>query len=123
MLVHKVSSLPVLLKKIDDLYKQSRVVCAPILSGGGTCVKIIEAVAYGKPIMSNRIGAEGIEMQDGIEIFLCDDPKLFAKACIKLLTDHERCNQLGSAARNTVIKQYDQIKVKRMIQDIIKDQN
>jgi glycosyltransferase involved in cell wall biosynthesis len=65
------------------------VVCTPILSGGGTRVKIIEAAAYGRPIVSTRIGAEGIEMQDGNGIFLQDDSKSFAEACIRLLNDHE----------------------------------
>jgi glycosyltransferase involved in cell wall biosynthesis len=108
-------------KELDDLYRQSRVVCAPILYGGGTRVKIIEAAAYGKPIVSTRIGAEGIEMKDGIEILLRDDPKSFAEACIRLLNDHTLSKQMGMAARSTAIKKYNQIKIKQMIQEIIKE--
>ena len=107
-------------KELDDLYGQSRVVCAPILSGSGTRVKIIEAAAFGKPIVSTRIGAEGIEMQDGIEIFLRDDPRSFAEACIRLLNDHTLCRQMGMAARTTAIKKYNSLKIKQMIQEIIK---
>jgi glycosyltransferase involved in cell wall biosynthesis len=108
-------------KELDDLYRQSRVVCAPILSGGGTRVKIIEAAAYGKPIVSTRMGAEGVEMQDGVEIFLRDDPKSFAEACIRLLNDHTLSKRMGEAARSTAIKKYNQIKIKQMIQEIIKE--
>jgi glycosyltransferase involved in cell wall biosynthesis len=108
-------------KDLDGLYRQSRVVCAPILSGGGTRVKIIEAAAYGKPIVSTRIGAEGIEMQDGCGIFLRDDPKSFAEACIRLLNDYESCEQMGEAARAAVINKYDQIKIKDLIRKIIKE--
>ena len=72
---------------LDDLYRQSRLVCTPILSGGGTRVKIIEAAAYGKPIVSTRIGAEGLQMRDDHDIVIRDDPKAFAEACINLLTD------------------------------------
>lgn len=108
-------------RELDELYRKSRVVCAPILSGGGTRVKIIEAAAYGKPIVSTRIGAEGIEMQDGIDIFLRDDPKSFAEACILLLNDYTFCKQMGIAARSMAIKKYDQIKVKKKIQSIIKE--
>jgi glycosyltransferase involved in cell wall biosynthesis len=97
------------------------VVCAPILSGGGTRVKIIEAAAYGKPIVSTRMGAEGIEMQDGVEIFLRDDPKSFAEACIRLLNDHTLSKRMGVAARSTAIQKYNQIKIKQMIQEIIKE--
>jgi glycosyltransferase involved in cell wall biosynthesis len=105
---------------LEGLYRQSRVVCAPILSGSGTRVKIIEAAAYCRPVVSTRIGAEGIEMEDGYEIFLRDDPKSFAEACIRLLNDYELCEQIGAAARAAVIDKYDQIKIKRMIQEIIR---
>jgi len=106
---------------LDGLYRQSRVVCAPILSGSGTRVKIIEAAAYSRPIVSTRIGAEGIEIQDGEGILLRDDPKSFAKACIRLLNDDEICEQMGAAARAAVVNKYDRIKIKRIIQEIIKE--
>ena len=106
-------------KDLEDLYRRSRVVCAPIVSGGGTRVKVIEAAAYGKPIVSTRIGAEGLQMRDDHDIVIRDDPKLFAQACIKLLTDRQACDRLGNAARATVVKQYDRAKVQGLIQEII----
>ena len=108
---------------LDDLYRQSRVVCAPILSGSGTRVKIIEAAAYGKPIVSTVLGAEGIEMNHGQEIFLYDDPVSFAKACIELLLDPDLCDRIGSAARATVTAKYDKTKIKRLIQKHFKTGN
>ena len=95
--------------------------CAPILSGGGTRVKIIEAAAYGRPVVSTLIGAEGIEMEDGHEIFLRDDPRSFAEMCIHLLNDYEFCEKMGKAAHAAVVNKYDQIKIKSMIQEIIKE--
>jgi glycosyltransferase involved in cell wall biosynthesis len=106
---------------LDSLYRQSRVVLAPILSGSGTRVKIIEAAAYSRPIVSTRIGAEGIEIQDGDGIFLRDDPKSFAKACIRLLNDDVMYERMGAAARAAVVNKYDRIKIERMIQEIIKE--
>jgi glycosyltransferase involved in cell wall biosynthesis len=108
-------------RELDDLYRQSRVVCAPILSGSGTRVKIIEAAAYGKPVVSTHLGAEGIEMKDGIEIFLRDDPKSFAEACICLLRDDRLSKRMGEAARSTAINKYNRIKIKKMIKEIIKE--
>ena len=108
-------------KELEDLYRQCRVICAPILSGGGTRVKIIEAAAYGKPIVSTRIGAEGIEMQDGIEILLRDDPKSFADACLRLLNDHKLSQRMGSAARFKAIKKYNENTIKQIIQKVIKE--
>ena len=64
---------------VADLYRRARVVCAPILTGGGTRVKIIEAGAYGKPVVSTRIGAEGLEMHDGQELMIRDDAESFAE--------------------------------------------
>ena len=110
-------------ENLDSIYRQSRVVCAPILSGSGTRIKIIEAAAYGKPIVATQLGAEGIQMRHGRHILLHDNPKLFSEACIKLLKDADFCHRLGSAARETVVKHYDQIKVKRMIQKYFKSEN
>ena len=105
---------------LDGLYRKVRVVCAPILSGSGTRVKIIEAAAYGKAIVSTVLGAEGIEMNHGHEIFLHDDPSSFAKACIKLLSDPELCDRMGSAARAVVVAKYNKTKVQRLIQKNLK---
>ena len=106
---------------LDSLYRQTRVVCAPILSGSGTRVKILEAAAYGKPIVSTRIGAEGIQMQDGHDILLNDDPKKFAEACVRLLKDDKFYDRMGSAARATVTEKYDQAKIRPLIQKYFKN--
>jgi glycosyltransferase involved in cell wall biosynthesis len=105
---------------LDELYRRSRVVCAPILSGAGTRVKIIEAAAYGKPIVATRLGAEGLEMCDGEELFLHDDPASFADACLKLLRDCTLCERLGAAARATAIQCYNRSNIVRKIQNILK---
>lgn len=105
---------------LDELYRRSRVVCCPVLSGGGTRIKVIEAAAYGKPIVSTRIGSEGIEMYDGRELLLRDDPELFAEACLELLKNSALCKQLGSAARAVVIQYYDRAKILQLIQQYIK---
>jgi glycosyltransferase involved in cell wall biosynthesis len=112
---------PGFVEDIDDLYRQSRVVCTPILSGSGTRVKIIEAAAYGKPIVSTRIGAEGIEMQDEHEILLRDNPKSISEACIRLLNDYALCKHMGETARRAVVYKYDQKKIKQMIQGLFKE--
>src|SRR5262249_5552633 len=107
---------------LEALYQQSRVVCCPVLAGGGTRIKIIEAAACGKPIVSTRIGAEGLEMVDGMELLLRDEPKSFAEACLRLLKDSTLCNKLGYAARAAVIRYYDRSRVIQSIQRHFKDQ-
>ena len=61
-------------------------------------------------------------MQDGFGIFLRDDPKSFAEACIRLLNDHDICEQIETAAHAVVIKKYNQMKIKRLIQKYITHQ-
>ena len=101
---------------LEALYRRSRVVCCPILSGGGTRVKLVEAAAYGKPMVSTSIGAEGLEFQDGWEFLRRDDPKAFADACVSLLQNDEQCDRLGAAARMTAIKHYDRANIVHLIQ-------
>jgi glycosyltransferase involved in cell wall biosynthesis len=101
---------------LEALYRRSRVVCCPILSGGGTRVKLVEAAAYGKPMVSTSIGAEGLEFQDGQEFLRRDDPKAFADACVSLLQNDEQCDRLGAAARMAAIKHYDRANIVHLIQ-------
>lgn len=105
---------------LDALYRRTRVVCCPIFSGGGTRVKMIEAAAYGKPIVATRLGAEGLEMYDGREFLMRDEPQLFAEACLDLLRNLTLCEQLGAAARAGAIRYYDRANIVGLIQQYIK---
>ncbi len=95
---------------VDDLqmlYKEVTLVCCPILSGGGTRIKILEAAAYGKPVVSTTIGAEGIDLRNGEEILLRDSPRSFAEACIQVLKDRSFALKIGRTARSVVARKYD----------------
>jgi glycosyltransferase involved in cell wall biosynthesis len=94
-------------ERLEPLYRRVRIVCCPILSGGGTRLKILEAAAYGKAIVSTRIGAEGLELRDGKELVLRDGGPAFAKACVELLNAPSDCEALGLAAREVVARRYD----------------
>jgi glycosyltransferase involved in cell wall biosynthesis len=100
---------------LRGLYARSRVVCAPILSGAGTRVKIIEAAMYGKPTVATRIGAEGLEFRDGHELLLRDDPRSFANACVELLANDSLCERLGLAAHEAAVRYYSRPKIEALI--------
>jgi glycosyltransferase involved in cell wall biosynthesis len=104
---------------LEALYQRARVVCAPIFVGGGTRVKIIEAAAYGKAIVATRVGVEGLEMHDGVELLLRDDPDAFADACLMLLHDPILCERLGRAAYATAVQYYDRAKIVSCIQSCL----
>jgi glycosyltransferase involved in cell wall biosynthesis len=101
---------------LNALYQRSRVVCCPILSGGGTRIKMVEAAAYGKPIVATAIGAEGLIMSNGQEFLLRNNPKEFALACLDLLRNSSLCKKLGESAHKTASYHYDRTKVQKLIQ-------
>jgi glycosyltransferase involved in cell wall biosynthesis len=80
---------------------------------------MIEAAAYGKPIVSTRMGAEGLELVDDQEFLLRDDPKQFAAACLELLQNDALCQRLGSTARTAAIQHYDRSEIVHFIQTTI----
>lgn len=91
---------------LSSLYMEASVVICPIYSGGGTRLKIIEACSYGKPVVSTRIGAEGLKFVNGEEIIVVDDDRQFSEKILFFLNNFEHGLALGNAARRAVISQY-----------------
>jgi glycosyltransferase involved in cell wall biosynthesis len=83
---------------------------------------MIEAAAYGKPIVATSIGAEGLEMKDGQEFLMRDHPKAFAQACLELLRNDDLCKRLGDAARAAAIRHYDRTNIVQQIKQQIQSQ-
>ena len=100
-------TFPGFVSSLDGLYAKTQVVCCPMMVGGGTRLKLIEAAGYGKAIVSTRVGAEGLSLRNGTEILLCDDDIDFANACVALLEDEMLCQRLGKAASARVRAFYD----------------
>lgn len=80
-------------------FRQACVVVAPLLHGGGTRLKILDAAACGKPIVSTRVGAEGLNFVEGRDLLLADSAQRFAKTVVALLTNPERQAELSQWAR------------------------
>lgn len=105
---------------LDQLYAESRVVVCPIMVGGGTRLKLVEAASYGRPMISTRIGAEGLHFEADREILLRDDDASFAQACVELLRDDVACARLGAAARDKMQDQYGSAQAIARIADIMR---
>jgi glycosyltransferase involved in cell wall biosynthesis len=89
------------------LYARSRVVCCPILSGGGTRIKIIEGAMQARPIVSTTLGAEGLDLSPARgEIALADGAESFAAALARLLADDTAAQAMGQAARAQALALY-----------------
>lgn len=105
---------------LDALYARARVVCCPMINGGGTRVKLIEAGAYGKPVVSTSVGAEGLAFRRNEDFLLCDSDATLAEACIRLFVDDALCARLGASARLRVQSLYESSSISRRIKDIMK---
>jgi glycosyltransferase involved in cell wall biosynthesis len=82
-------------------------------------MKLLEAAAYGKPMVATRLGAERLDFVDGTEILLRDDEAGFADACLRLLADAALCARLGAAARRKVAQSYELSAVQQRIAGIL----
>ena len=83
---------------------ESAVVIVPLRIGGGTRLKIYEAMATAKAVVSTSIGAEGLDVHHGQDIILADDPASFAQAVIKLLQDPDLRRRYENAAAQTAAR-------------------
>ncbi len=85
---------------------ESAVFVVPIRIGGGTRMKIYEAMAMEKAIVSTRVGAEGLPLEDGKHIYLADEPTEFARKVVQLLRNEQERETLGKQARQYVYEHF-----------------
>ena len=93
--------------EIKPYFAEATVFVVPLRIGSGTRLKILEALAMGKAIVSTSVGAEGLDLNDGEEIFIADAPEPFAEAVTRLLTDPALRRRIGENGRARVEKDYD----------------
>ena len=81
---------------------RARVATAPLRAGGGSRLKILEALGRGRPVVATAIGAEGLDDLVGSGIVVAESPERTADALVQLLSDRERAQQLGRAGHDAV---------------------
>lgn len=84
----------------------SKVSIVPLRVGGGTRLKIYEAMAAGIPVVSTTVGAEGLEYTDGENILIADSPEQFADGCVRLLSDPDLARRISGNARDLVASRF-----------------
>ncbi len=95
--------------RVDDVrpyMDQAAAYIVPLRIGGGTRLKIFEAMAMEKAVVSTTVGAEGLPLTDGVELLLADEPAAFADAVVKVLSDSSYALELGQRAASIVRKNY-----------------
>lgn len=90
---------------VKEYYKQCKAVVVPLLSGGGTRIKILEAALANRPVLSTPIGAEGLDLVDDTDLLLFKDARDFSTQYKKLL-DRNKYNSLIQCAKKQVLTKY-----------------
>lgn len=91
---------------IEPYYKTATVFVAPLLTGGGIIVKILDALAAGTPVVTTSIGNEGIGALPGEHLLIADTPEEFASKVVLLLRDKALRERMGRAGRDFVSRKY-----------------
>jgi len=92
---------------LQPFYYAGGVCIAPLLSGSGTRLKILEAMSFGNPVVSTSVGAKGIEAEDGIHILIATDSKDFANQVLALMKNKALFDKTRQNARQLVSSVYD----------------
>jgi glycosyltransferase involved in cell wall biosynthesis len=109
---------------VDDLrpwIAGAAVVVAPLRAGSGTRLKVLEALAMARPVVSTSVGVEGLEVEDGHHLLIADDPQGFAGAVERVLADRELAERLGAEGRRLVEERYDWRVIAGVFEQIIVD--
>jgi glycosyltransferase involved in cell wall biosynthesis len=89
---------------LDAVYAGARCAVVPLLQGGGTPLKLIEALAHGLPVIATSRAAAGLELHDGEDCLLADDAPSFAAALVRVL--REGSPELGARGRRLAAESY-----------------
>lgn len=99
-------SVPGYVEDERTLAADCAVFIVPLLAGGGMRVKILNAMAMGLPVISTRVGAEGIGATDGRDLIIANSTENFSRLCITLLREPARRDALADAGRSLVQQYY-----------------
>ncbi|MEO0261821.1 MAG: glycosyltransferase [candidate division WOR-3 bacterium] len=107
---------------IDEVYSNVNVLAVPLRIATGIRIKILEAMARGVPIVSTKIGCEGIRgLKNEVNIIIEDDPLRFAKGIERLLNDKKFAEYISKNARNLIERYYSTENLKEIVEKIIND--
>ena len=94
------------IEDVREYIAKAAVFLVPLRIGGGMRIKILNALAMGKAVISTSIGAEGIDVTDGRDIYLADTAEEFAQKIIELLNDEDKRRRIGKEGLKLVKEKY-----------------
>jgi glycosyltransferase involved in cell wall biosynthesis len=107
--------------EVEDIapwYRDAHLAVVPLRAGGGTRIKILEAFARRRPVVTTTLGIEGIAAEDGRHAFIADEAGPFATACLRLLNDPAFAEAMTSEAFNLFSQSYSDETLARIVAEI-----
>jgi glycosyltransferase involved in cell wall biosynthesis len=104
---------------IRPFLSQAAVCVVPLRIGGGTRLKIFEAMSMAKAVVSTTIGAEGLPVRAGEHLLIADEPAEFAQSTVALLRDPTRRRTIGLTARDLVVQNYSWTRVAKQFAEVL----
>lgn len=104
---------------LAPLYDAAAVVVTPVRTGGGTRIKILEALARGRAVVSTTFAAEGLGLRGGVDLEFADTPADIAARCLELLGDKQRRCALAAAGRANVAARFDWVSIERGLPELV----
>jgi GT2 family glycosyltransferase len=105
-------------KDLEQIFKTKRVFVSPLRYGAGVKGKIITSMSYGVPVVTTCVGNEGINLRNGIEAFVVDDPVEFADRTVELYTNAELRSNFSRNSLLFVKNNFSKVKAKNMMLDV-----
>jgi polysaccharide biosynthesis protein PslH len=105
---------------VQAYYAAATVAAVPVMTGSGTRIKLLEAMAWGRPVVTTTVGAAGLAIRSGVHALLADDAPTFADA-LRGAADPARSRPLVRAASKLVREQYDANVVAAAASDLLSD--
>jgi len=104
-------------KNVAELLSESDIAIAPLFRGSGTRLKILEYLASGLPVITTPIGAEGLDVENGVHLLIEDDMSKLIDKTVDLIKDDELRLRLGRAGRELVTRKYDWLNICKQLNE------
>ena len=105
-----------------DFIRMHRVMIAPLFTGSGIRIKILEAMAMGRPVVTTPIGIEGIPARNSREVMIADNPDLFKDQVIRLIREDRAAQEMADRGRRLIHENFDTFRLSTRLSQFFKEQ-